>query len=77
MNIAGAVPQVNLFEMTDKQWDDSMQVKFHSARRLSIQAWPHLRQTRAYIKPTFLISMTISQKYQTASRKWYSFSVTL
>lgn len=49
VNIAGAVPQIHLFEMTDKQWDDSMQVKFHSARRLAIHAWPYLRQTRGSV----------------------------
>jgi len=39
LNIAGAVPQIDLFQMTDAQWDDGMALKFHGARRLTIQAW--------------------------------------
>jgi 3-oxoacyl-[acyl-carrier protein] reductase len=39
LNIAGAVPQIDLFEMTDAQWDDGMALKFHGARRLTINAW--------------------------------------
>jgi 3-oxoacyl-[acyl-carrier protein] reductase len=33
LNIAGAVPQIDLFEMTDEQWDAGMALKLHSARR--------------------------------------------
>jgi 3-oxoacyl-[acyl-carrier protein] reductase len=43
LNIAGAVPQIDLFEMTDAQWDDGMALKFHGARRLTIQAWVALK----------------------------------
>ena len=39
LNIAGAVPQIDLFEMTDAQWDDGMALKVHGARRLRIRAW--------------------------------------
>ena len=39
VNIAGAVPQTDLFEMTDTQWEDGMALKFHGARRLTIRAW--------------------------------------
>ena len=42
LNIAGAVPQIGLFGMTDAQWDEGMAVKFHGARRLTIQAWDAL-----------------------------------
>jgi 3-oxoacyl-[acyl-carrier protein] reductase len=42
-NIAGAVPQIDLFEMTDAQWDDGMALKFHGARCLTIQAWDALK----------------------------------
>src|ERR1700689_4231125 len=35
VNIAGAVPQIDLFEMTDAQWDDAMALKLHGARRLT------------------------------------------
>jgi 3-oxoacyl-[acyl-carrier protein] reductase len=43
LNIAGAVPQIDLFEMTDAQWEDGMALKFHGARRLTIQAWDALK----------------------------------
>jgi NAD(P)-dependent dehydrogenase (short-subunit alcohol dehydrogenase family) len=43
LNIAGAVPQIDLFEMTDAQWDDGMALKFHGARRLTIRAWDALK----------------------------------
>jgi 3-oxoacyl-[acyl-carrier protein] reductase len=43
LNIAGAVPQIDLFEMTDAQWDDGMTLKFHGARRLTISAWDALK----------------------------------
>src|ERR1700729_1172804 len=38
LNIAGAVPQIDLFEMTDAQWDDGMALKLHGAMILTIQA---------------------------------------
>jgi NAD(P)-dependent dehydrogenase (short-subunit alcohol dehydrogenase family) len=44
LNIAGAVPQIDLFDMTDEQWDDGMALKLHGARRLTIEAWTALRQ---------------------------------
>src|ERR1700727_1467847 len=43
LNIAGAVPQIDLFQMTDAQWDDGMALKLHGARRLTIQAWDALK----------------------------------
>jgi 3-oxoacyl-[acyl-carrier protein] reductase len=43
LNIAGAVPQIDLFQMTDAQWDDGMQLKLHGARRLTMQAWKALK----------------------------------
>jgi NAD(P)-dependent dehydrogenase (short-subunit alcohol dehydrogenase family) len=43
VNIAGAVPQVDLFAMTDAEWNDGMSLKFHGARRLTLAAWPTLR----------------------------------
>src|SRR5580692_4351725 len=36
LNIAGAVPQIDLFEMTDTQWDNGLALKLHGARRLTI-----------------------------------------
>ena len=44
LNIAGAVPQIDLFEMTDEQWDGGMALKLHGARRLTIEAWDALKQ---------------------------------
>jgi 3-oxoacyl-[acyl-carrier protein] reductase len=43
VNIAGAVPGIDLFQMTDAQWDAGMALKFHGARRLTLQAWPSLK----------------------------------
>jgi 3-oxoacyl-[acyl-carrier protein] reductase len=43
LNIAGAVPQIDLFEMTDAQWEDGLALKLHGARRLTIAAWPALK----------------------------------
>jgi len=43
LNIAGAVPQIDLFEMTDQQWDDGMALKLHGARRLTLRAWDALK----------------------------------
>ncbi len=43
VNIAGAVPQIDLFEMTDAQWNDGMALKLHGARRLTVAAWPALK----------------------------------
>jgi 3-oxoacyl-[acyl-carrier protein] reductase len=49
LNIAGAVPQVDLFEMTDAQWDDGAALKLHGARRLTIRAWDALKATRGSV----------------------------
>lgn len=43
VNIAGAVPQIDLFEMTDEQWEAGLGLKLHGARRLTIAAWPALK----------------------------------
>jgi 3-oxoacyl-[acyl-carrier protein] reductase len=49
LNIAGAVPQIDLFEMTDEQWEDGMALKLHGARRLTVEAWPALKATRGSV----------------------------
>lgn len=49
LNIAGAVPQIDLFEMTDAQWDDGMALKFHGARRLTIRAWDALKDSNGSV----------------------------
>ncbi|CAM2154348.1 Short-chain dehydrogenase/reductase SDR [Pararobbsia alpina] len=43
LNIAGAVPQIDLFDMTDEQWDKGLALKLHGARRLTVAAWPALK----------------------------------
>ncbi|HEX4119176.1 MAG TPA: SDR family oxidoreductase [Verrucomicrobiae bacterium] len=45
INIAGAVPQIELLEMTDAQWDDGMALKLHGARRITIHAWNALKES--------------------------------
>jgi NAD(P)-dependent dehydrogenase (short-subunit alcohol dehydrogenase family) len=49
LNIAGAVPQIDLFEMTDAQWNEGMALKFHSARRLTILAWEALAKSKGSV----------------------------
>ncbi|MGB7282598.1 MAG: SDR family oxidoreductase [Candidatus Acidiferrum sp.] len=49
VNIAGAVPQIDLFEMTDAQWDDGMALKLHGARRLTIRAWDALKVSKGSV----------------------------
>jgi 3-oxoacyl-[acyl-carrier protein] reductase len=49
VNIAGAVPQIDLFEMTDAQWQDGLELKFHGARRLTILAWDALKATQGSV----------------------------
>jgi 3-oxoacyl-[acyl-carrier protein] reductase len=46
LSIAGAVPQMDLFEMTDPQWDDGTALKLHDARRLTIGAWEALKASK-------------------------------
>jgi 3-oxoacyl-[acyl-carrier protein] reductase len=71
LNIAGAVPQIDLFEMTDAQWEDGMVLKLHSARRLTIRAWDALRASNGAVvlisgsaaldpKPAFAAVATIN-----------------
>jgi 3-oxoacyl-[acyl-carrier protein] reductase len=49
LNIAGAVPQIDLFEMTDDQWNAGMELKLHGARRLTIRAWEALKQSNGSV----------------------------
>jgi 3-oxoacyl-[acyl-carrier protein] reductase len=49
LNIAGAVPQIDLFEMTDAQWESGLALKLHGARRLTIAAWPALKQAKGSV----------------------------
>ena len=49
LNIAGAVPQIDLFEMTDAQWNSGMELKLHGARRLTIRAWDALKEAHGSV----------------------------
>jgi len=49
VNVAGAVPQIDLFEMTDEQWDGGLALKLHGARRLTIEAWPALKEAKGSV----------------------------
>ncbi len=49
LNIAGAVPQIDLFQMTDAQWDDGMALKLNGARRLTIEAWNALKASKGSV----------------------------
>jgi 3-oxoacyl-[acyl-carrier protein] reductase len=71
LNIAGAVPQIDLFEMTDAQWEDGMALKLHGARRLTTRAWDALKASNGAVmfisgsaaldpKPAFAAVATIN-----------------
>jgi 3-oxoacyl-[acyl-carrier protein] reductase len=49
LNIAGAVPQIDLFEMTDAQWEAALALKLHGARRLTIAAWSGLKTAKGAV----------------------------
>jgi 3-oxoacyl-[acyl-carrier protein] reductase len=49
VNIAGAVPQIDLFEMTDAQWEGALALKLHGARRLTIAAWTALKAAQGSV----------------------------
>jgi 3-oxoacyl-[acyl-carrier protein] reductase len=49
LNIAGAVPQIDLFEMTDEQWQAGIELKLHGARRVTISAWDALKASNGSV----------------------------
>lgn len=49
VNIAGAVAGLDVFQMTDAQWNEGMELKFHGARRLTICAWDALRESKGAV----------------------------
>lgn len=49
LNIAGAVPGTDLFQMTDEQWDTGFELKLHGARRLTLRAWQALKATKGAV----------------------------
>jgi 3-oxoacyl-[acyl-carrier protein] reductase len=49
VNIAGAVAGLDVFQMTDEQWNTGMELKFHAARRLTVRAWDALRESKGAV----------------------------
>jgi 3-oxoacyl-[acyl-carrier protein] reductase len=49
LNIAGAVPQIDILEMTDAQWDDGLALKLHGARRTTVLAWEALKTSKGSV----------------------------
>lgn len=49
VNVAGAVPGLDVFEMTDAQWDAGLALKFHGARRLTLRAWDALKTAQGAV----------------------------
>src|ERR1700734_1431426 len=49
LNIAGAVPQIDLLEMTHAQWDDGIALKLHGARRATVHAWEALKKSKGSV----------------------------
>lgn len=49
VNVAGAVPGLDVFEMTDEQWDGGLALKFHGARRLTLRAWDALKASEGSV----------------------------
>jgi 3-oxoacyl-[acyl-carrier protein] reductase len=49
LNIAGAVPGTDLFQMTDAQWSAGMELKLHGARRLTLRAWEALKAAKGAV----------------------------
>jgi 3-oxoacyl-[acyl-carrier protein] reductase len=49
LNIAGAVPGIDLFQMTDEQWQAGMELKLHAARRLTLRAWEALKASQGAV----------------------------
>ena len=49
LNIAGAVPQIDLFQMTNEQWQAGIELKLHGARRVTICAWDTLKASHGSV----------------------------
>lgn len=49
LNIAGAVAGLDLFQMTDEQWDEGIALKFHAGRRLTLRAWDSLKASKGAV----------------------------
>ena len=46
VNIAGAVPALDLFQMLDSEWNSGMELKLHAARRVALHAWNALKTSQ-------------------------------
>jgi 3-oxoacyl-[acyl-carrier protein] reductase len=49
VNIAGAVAGLDVFQMSDEQWNTGMELKFHGARRLTVRAWDALKGSKGAV----------------------------
>jgi 3-oxoacyl-[acyl-carrier protein] reductase len=49
LNIAGAVQGIDLFQMTDEQWNAGVELKLHGARRLTLRAWDALKESKGAV----------------------------
>jgi 3-oxoacyl-[acyl-carrier protein] reductase len=49
LNVAGAVQGIDLFEMSDEQWNTGLELKFHGARRLTLRAWDALKASKGAV----------------------------
>lgn len=49
INIAGAVPQTDLFAMSDEEWADGLALKFHGMRRLTLKSWDALKASQGSV----------------------------
>jgi 3-oxoacyl-[acyl-carrier protein] reductase len=49
LNIAGAVPGLDVFQMIEEQWQTGLELKFHAARRLTVCAWDALKESKGSV----------------------------
>jgi 3-oxoacyl-[acyl-carrier protein] reductase len=55
LNIAGAVPGIGLFQMTDEQWKAGIELKLHGARRITLRAWEALKAAKGSVRRLSMI----------------------
>lgn len=49
VNNAGAVPMTDLTRLSDEEWADGLALKFHGARRLTLEAWAGLEASKGSV----------------------------
>ncbi len=69
LNIAGAVPQIDLFEMTDEQWRAGMELKLHGARRVTLLAWKALKESKGSVVLCQAAPPSIRSQHSPQSRR--------